>query len=185
MGEPPSDESLVTAFTEMGQAEALNELLSRHVKDVWAFIYPMVLNEADADDLTQKVFIRATRGIASFRGHSQFSTWLYQIAVNAVRGFLRARKYTPEVRDVELIDRVDGRAFRPDQFAIANELDDEMTAAMHYLPTDLRSALVLTTLNGLDPREAADIEGCSTATIYWRVHKARKLLRKRLVKYLQ
>ena len=186
MIEPRSnDETLVAAFGESGQSETLNDLISCHVGKVRAMVYQMVLNEADADDLTQTVFVRAIRGISSFRGESQFSTWLYQIAMNTVRGFLRGRKSMPQASEDDLADRVDGRAFAPEQFAMAKELDGEVTAAMHGLPTKLRAAIVLTSLKGLDARDAADIEGCSTATMYWRIHKARKMLEKRLAKYLQ
>jgi RNA polymerase sigma-70 factor, ECF subfamily len=148
-------------------------------------VYHMVLNKADADDLTQQVFVRAIRGISLFRGQSQFSTWLHQIAMNTVRRFLRGRKHAPPMHDDVLATRVDGRAFAPDQFAMANELDGELTAAMHSLPATLRAAIVLTSIQGLDARQAADVEGCPIATMYWRIHRARKMLEKRLAKYLQ
>ena len=186
MSEPRStDEALLAAFKESGRSETLNDLISCHVGKVWAMVFQMVLNEADADDLTQQVFVRAIRGIPSFRGQSQFSTWLYRIAMNTVRGFFRGRKRVPPVHEDALANRVDGQAFAPEQFAMANELDGELTAAMHCLPATLRAAIVLTSLKGLDASQAADIEGCSTATMYWRIHKARKTLKKRLAKYLQ
>jgi RNA polymerase sigma-70 factor, ECF subfamily len=186
MSEPRStDEVLVAAFKESGQSETLNALISRHLGNVQAMVFSMVLDKADTDDLTQEVFVRAIRGISSFRGQCRFSTWLYQITMNTVRRFLRGRRRVPPMPEDGWADRVDSRAFAPEQFAIANELDGELTAAMQGLPTKLRAAIVLTSLRGLDARQAAEVEGCSIPTMHWRVHKARKILEKRLAKYLQ
>lgn len=185
MSEPqPSDEALVAVFKESGRVETLNTLTLRHLGGVRAMVHQMILNDADADDVTQKVFVRAIRGIAGFRGQSQFSTWLYQIAMNTVRGFLRARERVQAAHKEDLAERADGRAFTPEQFAMARELDGELTVAMHGLPANLRAAIVLASFNGVDACGAAKIEGCSTATMYWRIHKARKILKKRLAKYL-
>ena len=147
-------------------------------------ISQMITNDADVDDLTQEVFLRAIRNISSFRGESQFSTWLYRIAMNTTHSFLRG-KSRREPATVEVpAGQVDCRASTPERLAMADELDDAITAAVGSLPPALRAALVLTTLQGLGAREAARIEGCTAATMYWRIHKARKILKKRLDKYL-
>jgi RNA polymerase sigma-70 factor (ECF subfamily) len=186
MSEPrPTDEALIAAFAKSGRPEMLNDLISRHVGAVRAMIFAMVLNDADADDLAQEALIRAMRGISSFRGQCKFSTWLRQIAMNTVRGFFRGRKRHRPMREDAVVSPVDGRAFAPEEFAMANELNGELTDAMQGLPVYLRAAIVLTSLQGLDARAAAEVEGCTTATMYWRVHKARKMLEKRLAKYLQ
>ena len=67
---------------------------------------------------------------------------------------------------------------------MAGELNGAITDAVGSLPPAQRAAVVLTTLQGLGVREAAKIEGCTTTTMYWRLHKARKILKKRLEKYL-
>ena len=80
--------------------------------------------------------------------------------------------------------RADCRASTPDRLAMAGELNGAITAAIGSLSPALRAAVVLTTLQGLGVHEAAKIEGCTTATMYWRIHKARNILKKRLEKYL-
>ena len=73
------DEQLVGDFLKTGEMRHFNELVGRHIRRVRAMIYPMVLNDADADELTQDVFLRVTDNISRFEGRAQFSTWLYRI----------------------------------------------------------------------------------------------------------
>jgi RNA polymerase sigma-70 factor (ECF subfamily) len=68
---------------------------------------------------------------------------------------------------------------------MARELDADIEAALASLPVTLRAAIVLTAIHGMDGREAARIEGCAAATMYWRVHKARKMLKRQLGHYLE
>jgi len=70
-----SDEQLIACYRESGRAEALDTLTERYLGRVRAMIYPMVLDKTLADDLTQEVFLRAFRGLPSFDGRAQFSTW--------------------------------------------------------------------------------------------------------------
>jgi len=144
----------------------------------------MILNESDADDLTQEVFLRAVRGLAGFRGESRFSTWLYQIAMNTTHSFLRRQGRRPPAPEAALAEKADCLDSAPDRLAMAGELDRAITVAVDSLPPALRAAVVLTMLQGMDVREAAEIEGCAAATMYWRIHKARKVLKRRLGKYL-
>ena len=67
---------------------------------------------------------------------------------------------------------------------MAGELNGAITAAVGSLPPSLRAAVVLTTVHGLGVRQASKIAGCTRATMYWRIHKARKILKQRLEKYL-
>ena len=65
-----------------------------------------------------------------------------------------------------------------------NELKRLIDTAISELSPALRAAMLLTTVEGLSPEEAAAIEGCTTANIYWRVHKARGILKEKLKKHL-
>ena len=65
-----------------------------------------------------------------------------------------------------------------------DELDEQIRGALAQLSPKLRGALVLTTMQGISPSEAAKLEGCTTSTLYWRIHEARNQLRQRLQKYV-
>jgi len=144
----------------------------------------MLLSHAAADDVTQDVFINVLRNLDRFQGKSQFSTWLYSVTMNAVKSYLR--KQTPDQKTIDQ-QWADERnsSERPDQKVLHTELTNEVQQAITKLSVKLRTAIVLTSLQHLSPQEAAAIEGCSTATMHWRVHQARKQLKQLLQKYLQ
>lgn len=143
----------------------------------------MVLDETVADDLTQEVFLRVVRHLGDFRGESGFSTWLARIAMNVVYSHWRRGRAAPVEFRPEPPDAA-GSNPGPARAALCGELEDEIGAALAALPPKLRATIVLTSTQQMTAPEAAQVEGCSTATMYWRIHEARKQLRRRLESYL-
>lgn len=180
----PTDEQLVERCQNSGCPQAANELVRRHLRRVRAVIFPMVLDHSVADDLAQETFLRAWRGLGGFRAEARFSTWLTRIAWNVVQDeVLRRERSAIVVADsTEIAIAVTGR---PDDAVLHRELDQQITAALASLSAKLRAAIVLTGLQQLSPDEAAELEGCSVATMYWRIHEARRLLEQRLAGYLK
>ncbi len=178
-----SDERLVAAYRESGDPSLVDELVRRHLPRVNALIFQMVLDESVADDLTQESLLRALRGLSGFRGKSTFATWLFRVAMNTTYSHLKRQKSSPVKYCSDIPERESSQS-RPDQVVLEAELDAEIKAALAELPDDLRAAVVLTSLQGLDAKEAAEIAGCAPGTIYARTHNARKALRHRLQKWL-
>ena len=174
-----SDEELVDEFRDSGVISHLDELVRRHIGKVRAMVYPIVLNDADADDVTQEVFLRVVNGLAGFRKRARFSTWLYRITMNTVRSFVKKRGVSPlrHLSDPpDAADSAPGPAVR----VAAGELDAQITDALAKLSPSLRSAITLTKIHGMSVRQAAEAEACLAATMYWRVHEARRVLRTKL-----
>jgi RNA polymerase sigma-70 factor, ECF subfamily len=182
---PGTDEELIAEYRQSGDTGCLDELVVRHTGKVRAMIYTMVLNEADADDLTQEVFLRAVRHIGSFRREARFSTWLYRIAVNTTRSHLKRRRSPLDGFNGDQPESAGPLALEPDNAIMNGELDGEISRALAGLPPDLRAAITLTVIQGMDVREAASVAGCLRATMYWRVHEARKRLKRRLGEHLE
>jgi RNA polymerase sigma-70 factor (ECF subfamily) len=171
-----TDEQLVAAWRQAGDRAALEELATRHLATVRRMIHSMTLDDRHADDLAQEVFLRAFRYLGSFQGRSRFTTWLYRIAMNAVHDSLARRRRSPIDDRAELPPDAISRSEPPDGRAKRVEFDGAVGRALADLPPKLRAAIVLVTIEALDPAEAARIEGCTRATIYWRLHEARKRL---------
>ena len=179
-----ADEQLIKGFRQTGQPRILDELFGRYVGIVRGMIYPMVLNNADADDLTQEVFIRAARALDRFEGRARFPTWLYRIAMNTTHSFL-ARRMKRHIHEGEPeTECAAPEKDHPDRRVMAGELDCAISCALEALPPTLRAAVVLTILQDIPIPEAARIEACSPATMYWRIHKARRQLREELGRHL-
>ncbi|HUT10595.1 MAG TPA: sigma-70 family RNA polymerase sigma factor [Thermoguttaceae bacterium] len=175
----PSDEQLLASYRESGRASAAEELVRRHLPRVNALVYRMVLDESVADDITQEVFLRVLRSLSGFRHKARFSTWLCKVALNATYSYLKSEKGSP-VRYCREPSEGHSREPSPEDAVLEAELDAEIRAALSELSPKLRAAIVLTSVEQLDVKEAARIEGCTTATMYWRIHQARKKLRHRL-----
>lgn len=177
-----SDAQLVATWQQTGHRGALETLVGRHLPTVRKMVFSLVLDDDAADELTQEVFLRAIRALGSFRGESEFSTWLYRIAVNCARSGLSQRRRIP--RESLAAANVRVRDASAHEEAVTQELDSAIQEALSKLKPHLRTTVALICLDGLDASEAAEIEGCRVATIRWRLHEARRQLRKSLKKYL-
>src|SRR5258706_15760957 len=91
-----TDEELV-ARSVRGDAESFNELILRWERPIYALAYRTIGREEDARDVCQETFLRAYRALPGFRGQAKFSSWLYRIALNLCRDWLRRERRTPFV----------------------------------------------------------------------------------------
>jgi RNA polymerase sigma-70 factor, ECF subfamily len=131
-------------------------------------------SRVDAERLTQDVFVRAWTRLSTFRGQSEFSSWLHRIAVNLVLEDGRAsRRRTARVDNVE-----DPMAFERGQ-RDNTEVDTRMDLerAIAQLPPGARQALVLHDIEGYKHEEIGAMLGIAAGTVKAQLHRARKLLR--------
>ena len=80
----PSEQLLIKRIKD-GDLSAYNIMVTRYWDRTYARVIQLLNNKQDAEEVTQDAFIRAQRGLATFRGESSFGTWLYQIATNLAR----------------------------------------------------------------------------------------------------
>ncbi len=178
-----TDEQLVADYLHSGNRDALSRLIDQNLDRVRRVVYAMVLNHADADDVVQEVFVRVVRGLAAFRQEALFSTWLRRVTINTVYRFLDRRRRA-QVTMGEISGPEAPCDCQPEVRALQGELDEAINRALQQLSPELRGALVLTVFEGVAPAELATIEGCSRATVYWRVHRARRTLKELLKDWL-
>src|SRR5207247_4222722 len=103
-----TDEELV-ARSIGGDADSFNELVLRWERPIYALAYRTIGREDDARDVCQETFLRAFRALPGFRGQAKFTSWLYRIALNLCRDWVRRERRTPVVQlpeDVDLMDLV-------------------------------------------------------------------------------
>ena len=179
-----SDRALIDEFRTTGDLALLNALVERHIDGIRAAVYPMVLNHADKDDLVQEVFMRAFKGLDRFDGRAAFSTWLHRIALNTARSHLRRQRRSPVDSAAEAPAMPAGETSAPQAALHGRELGQQIETALGELTDKLRAAVVLLVLQQRGVTEAAAIEGCSAATMYWRLHQARRKLKAKLGDFL-
>ena len=135
-----TDEELV-ARSRSGDADSFNQLISRWERPIYALAYRVIGREEDARDVTQETFLRAFRGLSAFKGQAKFSSWLYRIALNLCRDWIRRKKRSPMAilpEDVELEDLASdaGPTETVEDLVSRRELSKLVEAAMARLPEE-------------------------------------------------
>src|ERR1043166_3722435 len=89
-----TDEELV-ARSRTGDMDSFNQLILRWERPIYALAYRVIGQEEDARDVAQETFLRAFRALPGFKGQAKFSSWIYRIALNLCRDWIRRKKRTP------------------------------------------------------------------------------------------
>src|ERR671910_1079981 len=98
-----SDEELVTR-SRGGDADSFNQLILRWERPIYALAYRVIGREEDARDVCQDTFLRAYRALPGFKGDAKFSSWVYRIALNLCRDWIRPQRRSPTVQMPEGVD---------------------------------------------------------------------------------
>ena len=153
------DASLIAASIE-GRRDAFDVIVERHRRTVYQVCYRFVSNHEDASDLSQESFVRAWRGLNTFKGQSALSTWLYRIAVNVCLN--RVSVKTPPTDPIESWDRFEDTRVEGAQAALLREeRAATVRKAIASLPKKQRATLILRTYHDLSHQQIADILGSS------------------------
>ena len=189
------DEAALLAGLRAGDDAAYEALLRAYSGRMLAVARRFLPVEDDARDAVQDAFVSAFRGLPSFEGQAQLSTWLHRIVVNASLMKLRTRRRKPEQSIEELLPGYleDGHLERPASPWRSEDLDpaeraelrDLVMRSIHELPEGHRNVLLLRDIENLDTEEAAQLLGISPGAVKTRLHRARQALRELLEPHLR
>lgn len=155
-----------------GDAQAFRTLLERHYGLFYRVAYRVVGSAADAEDIAQEICCALPRKLKSFRGRSKFSSWAYQIALNAARDHLRREK-TRTHREQDYAER---REMAAADDAANAESAQWLEAALASLSPPLREAAALVLGEDMTHAQAARILKVKESTISWRMHEIKRKL---------
>jgi RNA polymerase sigma-70 factor (ECF subfamily) len=183
----PSDETLA-AQAAAGDDRAFEAIVERYQARVYRLACRLT-SDTDAPDVLQETFLQVYRHLPSFRGESQFGTWLYRIATNAALMLRRARARRPTESLETFLPRFDAQGLhqatpaelqvssRADELLDRQVLAEKARRVIAQLPDLYRDAFVLRDLEELSTADAAHALGVEPATVRQRVHRARLMLR--------
>jgi RNA polymerase sigma-70 factor (ECF subfamily) len=179
-----TDEDLV-ARSRGGDLESFNQLILRWERPIYALAYRVIGREEDARDVVQETFLRAFRALPGFKGQAKFSSWLYRIALNLCRDWIRRRRRSPLVELPEGVDPVElatetGPVESIEELASRKELSEAVAEAMGSLPEEQRTAIILKEYHGMTFQEIADLQGCPLSTVKTRLYQGLAVLRRNL-----
>jgi RNA polymerase sigma-70 factor (ECF subfamily) len=162
---------------QAGETQCFAPLLERYGRFVYSLIVKVVGNREDAEELTQDVFLKAYRSLASFQGNSRFSTWLYRIAYNVAISATRKKKYEWLTLEDNMLEQI---AEEDTGDVLERGSDDErmerLEAAMKRLSPDERALILLFYRQENSIEEIAVITGLTVSNVKTRLHRIRKKL---------
>jgi RNA polymerase sigma-70 factor (ECF subfamily) len=163
----------LAAQAASGDEHAFGRLFDRYYHRLRAFAFRILLDDGSADDVTQDSFIKAARGIRGLQESTTFQAWLYRICANTARDALRAKRAHEsklELAARHLETAHDGRN--------GDAVSERAFDLMQSLPPEQREAVALVFLEDCTHAEAAHRLGCAESTVSWRIHLAKRRLRK-------
>ena len=179
-----TDEELV-ALSIGGDLESFNQLVLRWERLIFALAYRVIGREEEARDVVQETFLRAFRGIGNFRGQAKFSSWVYRIALNLCRDWIRRERRAPILPTPEGVDVVElaaeqGPAESIEDLVARNDMSKVVADLMTRLPEEQRTAIILKEYHGMTFQEIADLQGVPLSTVKTRLYQGLSVLRRHL-----
>lgn len=176
----------LTRLAQAGDARAFEALVVKYQRRIARHVARFVKSADDVEDVVQEAFVRAYRGLASFRGDSQFYSWLYRIASNAALNHLRRAPSevllgddAPEERAAEFAPGVSDEA-QPDRTLMAEQIADAVQRALAKLQPQLAEALMLFEVEKKSYAEISEMLHIPIGTVRTRIFRAREFIAKRL-----
>jgi RNA polymerase sigma-70 factor (ECF subfamily) len=179
-----TDEELVARSID-GDTDSFNQLVLRWERPIFALAYRVIGREEEARDVVQETFLRAFRGIKNFRGQAKFSSWVYRIALNLCRDWIRRERRAPIQATPEGVDLVElaaeqGPVESIEALVARHDLSKIVEQAMALLPDEQRTAIILKEYHGMTFQEIADLQGCPLSTVKTRLYQGLTVLRRHL-----
>ena len=180
------DEKELIRQAAKGSEEAFAVLVKKYRTKMFNLAYSMIRNRETADDIAQDVFIKAYIYISKFKYKSSFGTWLYRIAVNTVKDYLRKESRINKISFDERLASPDIPDIQEDGVVIKEEeLEAKLRKkllhrAIQALPEKHRTILTLRDIQGISYKEITGILNISPGTVDSRLYRARRMLRKKV-----
>ena len=177
----PDDRRSIDAC-RAGSPGEFNELVRRYQDRLFHSVLRVVDNPEDAADVVQDSFVNAFQSLASFKGDSEFFTWLFRIAFNAAISHKRRTRATVSLGAGRYGEAIpdpadDAEGIQPHERIERTEDEARLHAALNRLSPDHRVAIVLKDLDGMKYEEMAEVLGVAVGTVRSRLNRARLELR--------
>ncbi len=187
-----SDHELVERFKN-GERHLFDVLVEKYSGRAYQIAFGVLNSREDAEEVAQDVFIRIFKALPKFRGDSEFTTWMYRIAMNLARNKYRWNKSRGANKNIsmqETVDEDDSRTVvqvaesrpSPDDELGLDEYQRDIMREIESLPPLYKNALILRNVEEMSYEQIAEVLGCKLGTIKSRIARAREELRKRLEK---
>ena len=177
------EEKDLVQLSREGSEEAFGELVKKYQTKMFNLAFSLTRNREVADDMAQEVFIKAYFALPRFQFKSEFGTWLYQIAVNHIRDYFRRQRRMSTVSIEEGIKNsiaAENDVEKRDQLQEEEKSRTLVLQTIQTLPGKYQIILSMRDIQGFSYGEIAKILKLSPGTVDSRLHRARRMLRKKI-----
>ncbi|PKR84449.1 RNA polymerase factor sigma C [Heyndrickxia camelliae] len=174
------EEFAAAAIDAEDKDELIDEMMTRYGQDILRLVFSYVENEAIAEELTQDIFVKCYKSLHTYRGKSTLKTWLWRIAINHCKDFLKSwyNKKVINTGEELLNNKPSNEAV--EQTVIQKEEEGQLVSTLMDLPIKYREVIFLFYYEELSIKEIAMMTEVGENTVKTRLRRAKQLLKERL-----
>ncbi|SDO48062.1 sigma-70 family RNA polymerase sigma factor [Alkalicoccus daliensis] len=162
--------------------QIIGQLMDNYSDEVLHLVYSYVKDRTTAEDLTQEIFIKCYEKLGQFNNKSSIKTWLYRIAINHCKDYLRSWHYRKIKFSDKIWDYIPSKSKHVEEEIISKNVADSLTSAIMDLPIKYSEVVFLYYYEELSLSNISKITGVNSNTLKTRLKQARKLLKEKMKK---
>ncbi len=169
-----------------GDDKAFEKIVKKYQKAIYNFAFRLLTNEADAEEITQEVFLRVFKSSLHYEPKAKLNTWLFTIAKNLCLNRIRDNKFSMSfsINNDKMNYEIPDTKLNPITSLESKDLREAIREAIVKLPLTLRVPVILCKYHGMTYAEAGEILGCSENAIKLRIMRSKEILSKFLKDFL-
>ncbi|WHZ05698.1 sigma-70 family RNA polymerase sigma factor [Neobacillus sp. YX16] len=161
--------------------EIIDQLMQEYSDDILHLVYTYVKNRTTAEDLTQEIFLKCYEKLNQFNQQATLKTWVYRIASNHCKDYLRSWHYRKITLSDKILDYIPSKSKQVEEEIIANSEENILTNAVMNLPLKYREVVFLHYYEELSLAEISKITTVNINTIKTRLKRAKELLKDKMI----
>ena len=176
MNIPQKNEASLLKKARNGDKDAFNLMVIKYQPRIMSVLYGFLKTHSDAEDLTQQTFIKAWTNLEKFRGDSSFYTWVYRIAINLAKNFVKKPSTQFEKTSLSIDEHQYDlpQDLDPLSFISNEQLKKDLNSFLSSMPEKLKTAFFLREFEGKSYEEIAAVTDCPVGTVRSRIFRARE-----------
>ena len=173
---PQKNEASLLKKARNGDKDAFNLMVIKYQQRIMSVLYGFLKNHSDAEDLSQQTFVKAWTNLEKFRGDSSFYTWIYRIAINLAKNFVKKPSTQFEKTSVSIDEHQYDlpEDLDPLSFISNEQLKSNLDSFISSMPEKLKTAFILREFEGKTYEEIAAVTNCPVGTVRSRIFRARE-----------
>lgn len=180
----PTDEELLDEI-KLGSQAAMEVLVKKHYKSIFAYVYRKVGDYHQAYDLTQEVFVKMMKALHQYKEKDKFNHWLLKIAVNHCRDYFRSRSFKQKEQESNLIPKLVDQKNNVWDLISKKENSEKVKLALEQLPDYQKETIILRYYHDLKIKQIAEITDSKETTVKSRLRQGQLKLKKLLNEVIQ